>query len=140
MPAENVAKTNLLALRNELIFPFVKSWARVAADPVAFSAYLHQMAAARLAIGGDIVSLRGMSGASAHQLVFGVPMYFVRLWNVHAQPDVPEGPAPSNRHDDPHFEFRLPADGVTVNSFLEAVAQFFGDFNPMSLHAELTRE
>lgn len=102
------------------------------------ASFFSQMTAARLALGRDILSAAGMPAASAHELVFGVPLIFIRTWNGFAQPERVH-PPPSNSAT---WQLTLyaPREEMNLSLFLDWAHEYFQRFNPLPLHVDLKLE
>ncbi len=137
LPHEQRSALSANGVYQEYLLPLFRCFQKLCEGPGIFS---DCMAAARLAIGRDFLTFRNMSEANAHNLVFGMCTFFIRLWNRRARPSVAEIP-PSVPISTPHkIVLFTPSDETQLNLFLNEACLCLREYNPFSLQAELQVE
>jgi len=122
----------------EHMAPFMDAIRKVPECPEDESMF-RRMTVARVALMRAPLAFRNMQGANAHQLVLGVSLFFIRLWNRRARPEERENP-PSTRAGPAHFVLYPPGAEMDLVAFMDEAHQCLGDYNPLSLHVELELE
>jgi hypothetical protein len=136
-PREQRGVLRVETLYQEYLVPFIQGQQKIAGNPE-HGSWFERMTAARLALGRDILTLRGMVGANAHEFVFGVSIFFIRLWNRRARPAASENPPPIAGPW--QVVLYSPCEEMDFELFLNEAHQCLHDYNPMPLHVELKLE
>jgi hypothetical protein len=122
---------------NQCLIPFTVGLKKISGTAAQGSS-LELMTSARLALGRDIVRFRNMHAASAHELAFGVSIFFIRLWNRRAKPEPAE--PPMSISGPWQILLHPPQRQMDLEVFLDEAHQCFHDYNPTLLGVELKLE
>jgi hypothetical protein len=137
LPREQHGVLPAETLYQEYLVPLLQGSEKIAGVPE-HEATLERMTAARIALARDLPAFGTMPAASAHELVFGLPLIFTRRWNRYARPAAAETPPT------PSASWKLvlyaPQEGMNAESFLDDAHLCLHGYDPLPLHAELKLE